>query len=613
MCGLFVSVNFAGDRPAIDDATAVGLRDRLAHRGPDGAGLWRAGPAVLAHRRLAVVDLTDAGAQPMVSADGAVALVYNGELYNDADLRAQIRRLDPRPFASDCDTETVLRAIEVFGEDALARFRGMYALAWWDARRRRLTLARDPLGVKPLYYTEVGGEVVAASEPGPILHHPRLSPAPNLAMLSAYLTTIRTVLGEDTLFQGVLAVEPGSLVRFEEARGRVSRTVRWHWTPAPADEVDEGAEARTREVVGESLEAHLRADAPLCALLSGGLDSTILTALARERLDGLRTYAAGAPGGSENDDLACAAAVASELGVAHERAIVDREAFVQSWPEMVRAMGVPLSTPNETAIFAVASRLRADGCVVTISGEGADELFAGYAAPTVAAWRCSRADPEGAAGGLFQLEANAWVPLGAKRRVLREAALDAAGADAPLVERYQSWFAEAARQAGPFADPVEAHLRLLQRVNLTGLLQRLDSATMLAGVEGRTPFADAVVAHHAQGLPISMKFDPGEAAGAPGDAGGGVAVAAEVRTKIALRRAFRGRIPALALDRPKASFPLPFREWLADQSPALRRSRFAREVFTPEAIDAVSAAPGEHWRLAWPMINAALWGDVWWS
>jgi len=612
MCGLFGVVALAGRRPSIDDATAIRLRDLLTHRGPDGAGLWRKGQALLAHRRLAVLDTTDAGAQPMVSADGGVALIYNGELYNDADLRAEIRRIDPRPFHSKCDSETVLRAIEVFGEGAVERFRGMFALAWWDDRRRRLTLARDPLGVKPLYYAEQDGEVILASEPTPILRHPRVAPTPNLAMLSAYLTTIRTVLGADTLFAGVHAVEPGAIVRFDLSGSAIRRSVESYWTPAPADEIEEGAVARTRSAVEDSLAAHLRSDVPVCALLSGGLDSTILTALAAQRIDDLRTYAAGAPDGADDDDLACAERVARDLGVQHDRALVDGAHFRAAWPALVADLGVPLSTPNEVAIYAIASRLRADGCVVAISGEGADEFFAGYTAPMVAAWRCSRADPEGAAGGLFQLEANSWIPLSVKSRVLREGVFRACESDGPLVALYRDWFAQASRQAGPLADPVEAHLRLLQRVNLTGLLQRLDSATMRASVEGRTPFADALVAAHAQSLPISMKFDPGESAGGPDDTGG-VAIATMARTKIALREAFRGRLPAEAVERPKGSFPLPFREWLGDHARILRTSPFAREVFTSEAVEAVASAPSEHWRLAWPMINAAMWGEAWWA
>ena len=588
------------------------MRDLLAHRGPDGAGLWREGAVLLGHRRLAVVDTTPAGAQPMVSADGAIALVYNGELYNDAALRATIRRVDPRPFSSACDTETVLRAIEVWGDAAPARLRGMFALAWWDTRRERLTLARDPLGVKPIYYAQVDGEVIFASEPGPILAHPHVSPAPNLAMVSAYLTTIRTVLGADTLFEGVSAVEPGTTARFDLSEDSIDAHTERFWRGVSADELEEGAAARTRDAVEQSVRAHLRADVPVCALLSGGLDSTITTSVAKDHISGLRTYVAGAPGGTDEDDLASAARVAAELGVAHERALLCRESFRERWPELVRAHGTPLSTPNEVAIHAVAERLRADGCVVTISGEGADELFAGYEAPMLAAWRYSRLDPAGAAGGRFQLEMNSWVPLGAKALVLRPQIVSAVGRDEALIDLYQDWFAEAAREAGPLADPVEAHLRLLQRVNLTGLLQRLDSATMRAGVEGRTPFADVRIAELAQSLPISIKFDPGQLG--EDDLGeSGVAVSTRVRTKIALRDAFRGRIPAEALDRPKASFPLPFEQWIGDHADSLRHSPFAQAVFTDEVIETVAASPAEHWRLAWPMMNLAMWGDVWWG
>lgn len=609
MCGIFGVVAPVGRAPSIDDITACRLRDMLAHRGPDGAGLWRRDNALLAHRRLAVLDRTDAGAQPMVSADGMTALVYNGEVYNHADLRAAIRRIDPRPFRSTCDTETVLRAIETWGADALRRFRGMFALAWWDARRGVLTLARDPLGIKPIYHATAGGEVIFASEPAPILRHPAVRSAPNLAMISAYLTTIRTTLGSDTLFDGVHAVEPGTAVRFDMNRD-ARPAVEQYYIPTPTDEIEEGAGGRVREAVTQSVRAHLISDAPVCALLSGGLDSTITATVAHERIAGLRTYVAGAESGADDDDLAVSGRVAAELGTRHGRVVVTRAMFRERWPEMVRAMGTPLSTPNEVAINAVAAGLRADGCVVTISGEGADEFFAGYEAPMLAAWRFSRMDPAGVAGGRFALDANAWTPLNAKRAVLRPDIAAAAEDDLPLAEAYDEWFAECAREAGPFADPVEAHLRMMQRVNLTGLLQRLDTATMLAGVEGRTPLADVRVAEVARALPITAKFDPG---GCDEPGAGGVAVRAAVRSKIALRDAFRGRVCAEALDRKKASFPLPFEGWLEDQSDSLRSSRFARAVFTDEAVETIAADPATHWRFAWPMMNIALWGDLWWG
>lgn len=620
MCGILGVVAVMGAQPSVDDTELIRLRDLMIHRGPDGAGIWRRENVALAHRRLAVIDRTPAGAQPTISDDGRIAMVYNGELYNDADLRRAILRADPRPFRTSCDTETVRRAIELWGEGAVARFRGMFALAWWDGRSRRMTLARDPLGVKPLFWMVRAREIIFASEPNAILAHHDVSPAPNLAMISAYLTTIRTAIGVETLFADLFSVEPGSMLRCDMTGDAPRLEVVRYWSPgAGGTEAPEIEEIRAQ--VESSIEAHLRSDAPVCALLSGGLDSAITTTVAARNIDQLRTYCAGALTDANDDDLACAQRIAREIGVRHDRAILTRRSFAERWPAMVRELGVPLSTPNEVAIYAVASRLRADGCVVTISGEGADELFAGYDMPMVSAWRFSRTNGAAALGGAFQLESNAWVPPRSKGVLLRPEIWSAVEEDTPLHLLYGEIFAECVIEAGERADPAEAHVRFLRRVNLTGLLGRLDSSTMLAGVEGRTPFADAKLAELAASLPMRLKFDPGNPVYDPvsndsSNGGGGVAtvgVARMVQTKIALRRAFAGRISDEAAQRPKASFPLPFQEWVADQSEALRRSSFARAIFSTDSIETIASAPSLHWRFAWPMMNIACWGDRWWG
>src|SRR5262245_54039242 len=183
----------------------------MAHRGPDGAGIWDAGHVVFAHRRLAVIDPTPAAAQPFLSRDGRNALVYNGELYNDTDVRRELAALGS-DFRTRSDTETVLAALLTWGVGALPRLRGMYALAFYDARHERLLLARDPLGIKPLYWARNGasdsGETAFASEVKPLLSLPWLSPRPDMVTASSYLTTIRTTLGRRTLYQGIDTLEP---------------------------------------------------------------------------------------------------------------------------------------------------------------------------------------------------------------------------------------------------------------------------------------------------------------------------------------------------------------------------------------------------------------------
>lgn len=594
------------------------MRDLLTHRGPDSAGMTSRRNVLLGHRRLIVIDPSPEASQPFLSdVDPALgmprfALVYNGEIYNEPELRRELQSLGVR-FRTASDTETVLHAFEQWGTEAVSKLRGMFALALHDAALETLTLARDPLGVKPLYYSRINHEIAFASEPAPLLRHPDAAVAPNMRMLSAYLTTIRTTLGGETMFQGVQSLPPGHMLQCDlSAVAPTTRLVEYWRGPRIAQAADHHeAVERVRAVVSRSVIAQLRSDVPVCALLSGGLDSTIISAVAANELPELRTYAAGSPTpidcaeSQENSDLRHACEVSRILGTNHAEAHVTREVFAERWPWMISRLGVPLSTPNEVAIHEVASRLRRDACIVTLSGEGADELFAGYDLSLDAARRFRDDQSDGRSAAIFELESNAWVPPDFKRGVLGERAWQAADEDRWLCAFYESEFTRAAAEAG--RDDLDAHLRFQRRINLTGLLQRLDSAAMLIGVEGRTPFADAEVAALAESLPLALKFEADDAA--PSErAGVGAATFTLPRTKRVLREAFAECVPASALERAKASFPLPFQSWVSDHAAMLSESTFAREVFSDAAIGAVVKQPDRLWRLAWPMINLAFWG-----
>jgi asparagine synthase (glutamine-hydrolysing) len=547
VCGILGIVTALGRAPGVTESAAVAMRDRMSRRGPDSAGLWVHQNIILGHRRLVVIDPTPGGAQPMLSASGRGAMVYNGELYNNAELRRELGSLGHR-FASQSDAETVLAALERWGPAAVAQFRGMFALGYVDLAAGTLLLARDGLGIKPLYYALLGGEddrrLVFASEPGAILAHPEMSPAPDPVTVSAYLTTIRSVLGPRTLFRGVSTLTPGQSLLFDLSRpGLPSRDagVDTSRLAMPILPPDEGARAGlVRSTVIESVAAHLRSDVPLCALLSGGLDSSIVAGIAGERCGRLETYCAGCPDGPEaSDDFAFARGMAAALGTAHHEVMVGREVFARRWPEMVRAMGVPLSTPNEVAIFEVASALRDRGNIVALSGEGADELFGGY---DMALSQAAAFEAEGDRGvhpGEFQLFSSAWIAPQAKAGVVSEPFLRAAEGDAALIAHYREEFdrlrADAARE------PLQAHLRFQRRINLAGLLQRLDSATMLASVEGRTPLADSQVQRVAESLPVGDSSAPARRRRASVPCGGLSRTCCRGRSSSGERRASRCR------------------------------------------------------------------------
>lgn len=620
MCGILGIVAGGGRTVELGDEQCARMRDVMAARGPDGAGLWRGDGVVLGHRRLAVIDPSPAGSQPMLLDDAATgrtrwALTYNGELYNDAELRRELER-EGVGFRTSCDTETVLHALARWGAEALGRFRGMYALGFVDLTQRTMLIARDPLGIKPLYFAPVDGGLVFASAIPAILAHPGSSAAPNLRMVSAYLTTIRTVLGRETLFEGVFALAPGEHAVVDLRTPDIGLRIGSHWRGRASSGGDgdlHAAAGEVRRTIEASVLVHLRSDVPMCSLLSGGLDSSAIALCAKHHKPDLRTYCAGATvsGAGDDgplgagDDLAFARRAAAFIGTSHSEAIVQRSEFLERWSGMVREMGVPLSTPNEVAIYTVAERLRADGCIVTLSGEGADELLAGYEGPMDSAWRLYQEGETGARNrpGLHELDSNAWTGRGMKGAVLAPGIWSAIEQDAWLTDWYASAFERAREECG--GAPLASHLRFHRMVNLTGLLQRLDTATMLAGVEGRTPFADARFAEVAESLPMAVKYrgpGEGEAAGAGG-----------MRTKIALREAFAGALPEEVVRRRKASFPLPFVEWMGEHGELLRRSAFARAVFSPDAVELVASSPQKMWNLAWPMLNIAMWGDRWWG
>lgn len=612
MCGIVGAIAGAGREPRLTDRQLEAWRDTLAHRGPDGGGRWRAEQVALGHRRLAVRDLSGAAAQPMVAPGGRRALVYNGELYNDAELRRELAPVAAKygGFRTTSDAETVLFALLAFGAAAFDRLRGMYAVAWVDLEWREALLARDPLGVKPLYWAWFGGELLFASEPKALLAHPLATRQPDLGMVSAYLTTARRELGERTMFQGVHAVRAGEVLRVDLAAPSPEPAPIASWLPPPVGE-DPGAVEAARRVaaaVEDSLRRQLVADVPVCALLSGGLDSTILVKLAIEATGAApTTWCSGGVDGERElgPDVAVAREVAAELGTRHGFAPVDRATFLREWRALVAHLGAPLSTPNEVAISEVARALRAAGNVVALSGEGADELFGGYDA-VLDAYLGRGA---GTSPADVHLASTTWVPPMLKPALFGADAWGLVEDDALLRDVYEGGFARCAAIAGPRGTELDAHLRLQRELNLGALLQRLDAATMRHGVEGRTPYADAVVARVAEALPIRRKFVPADAL----IAGGGEGVVVATRGKRVLRDAFQGRVPRVALERPKASFPLPFEEWGAAFVPELLRSPFASALFLPGALAKVAEDPRAHWRLAWPLVNVALWGDAQWG
>ncbi|MEM7712798.1 MAG: asparagine synthase C-terminal domain-containing protein [Cyanobacteria bacterium P01_A01_bin.68] len=399
---------------------------------------------------------------------------------------------------------------------------------------------------------------------------------------------MRTIMGKQTLFSGVYAVEPGQSLTFDlDHPCSKPRESRIDISSLPAEPDD----TALRSIVEDAVQSHLRSDVELCAMLSGGLDSTIIAGTARQNVASLRTYCSGVD--ANEGDPSHASDVAALFGTEHTTALLDEATFSSLWVDTVSRTGMPLATPNEVAIRLIARTLRENQQIVALSGEGADELFAGYDAPLTDA-----SERKVISGGRHELNANAWIPHEIKSTLLVGAFAVEASDDLRLVALFESAFERA--NAGVSDEGVAAHLRFQRSVNLPMLLHRLDAATMLESVEGRTPFADVRVAEAAGAIPIKRLLDV-------------TGTSPATRTKLALRKAFQDRVPSQVLSREKASFPLPFERWMGRVASKAQSSAVGGTIVQPALLAAIAEDPSKHWHLAWPVFNIVLWAEHWWG
>jgi asparagine synthase (glutamine-hydrolysing) len=587
------------------------MRDVMKHRGPDGAGLWMNHHVAFAHRRLSIVDVNN-GQQPFhLGTSGSSnhqVLSFNGEIYNHLILRKEMQKLGIQ-FETQSDTETLAKAWAQWGADCLTKLRGMFAFAIYESKYNRMTLVRDPMGVKPMYYgmahTPKGTEVVFASEPLAVVSHPSMPVQPDWVTVSSYLTTIRTTLGHRSMYEGVNVLQPGELIEIDLSSEMPQMTSRFWYQAKTESKLMNFDEAihETQSIVTDSIDSHLLSDVDTASLLSGGLDSTIITSIAMDSTPDLRTWCTGSvPTDSKNaanSDIDHAIKVAQNFGTKHNTVSINHYQFNELWPWMIKQTGLPLSTPNQISIYQVAKRL-GEHAKVALSGEGADEIFAGYDAQLRPFANYLRGVQQGGKSGQtpldFYLQMTSWVPLQLKENILNPVVLREANQDFLLIEELQQIFVS--------HDPAEyglAHMMMAQRhFNLTGLLERLDSCTMLASVEGRTPFADAKVTEFADQMPMNYHFSMSDCG-------------SKATSKQLLRRAFSQRIPEHVLNRPKASFPLPFQSWMSGQTSFMLKSSLCQDIFHKDAMDLIANRSADHWAMAWPVLNICLWLESMWG
>ncbi|MGH9863691.1 MAG: asparagine synthase (glutamine-hydrolyzing) [Candidatus Acidiferrales bacterium] len=524
MCGI---CGFVGpeNRALLERMTAV-----LEHRGPDASGYFSGPEASLGFRRLSIIDLTT-GDQPIANEDGSLQIVLNGEIYNYRELRAGLEKRGHR-FSTQGDVETIVHLYEEEGEALLARLQGMFAFALWDARRHRLLLARDRLGIKPLYYSQSGEQLFFASEAKAILLNPDFPRRLNRTAVDRLLTYLY-LPGAETLIEGVKRLPPGCWLSAE--RGRLHVEPYWQARVEGTRRLSESeAVAEFRRLFEEAVRSHLVSDVPVGALLSGGLDSAGVTAQMARLLDQRpKTFTVGFAGA--DDERPIARRLAERFGTDHHEFELEPARFVADLPRLLWHLEEP--TPiSFLPLFYLAEFAKRKVKAVLI-GEGADELFAGYRRllPFAPALRFL---PGAVQRGLYRVGLHSLESQGAR---------DGQPGDSASRDPLQ------ATLAAPARTPLSTILNFEQRYELPDYqLHRVDRMTMAWGLEARVPYLDHRLVEFVNSLPDGLKIRGFE-------------------RKYLLRRSLRGLVPPEVLEGTKRGFGAPFRLWYsADFAEAAR-------------------------------------------
>jgi asparagine synthase (glutamine-hydrolysing) len=543
MCGIcgVMSVRPPGPGSAgITEAGVVRMRDAMAHRGPDDDGVFVADGVGLGHRRLSIIDVAGSR-QPMSNPGETLWLTYNGEVYNFQELRDELEARGVT-FRTKGDTEVVLRAYEVYGDAAVERLRGMFAFGIWDGRRRRLLLARDPLGIKPLYYTQTAdGFFLFASEIRALLTWPGVRAELDPDALWDYLGQ-RYVPGPRTAFKGIAKLPPGHLAVVD----RDGVTVRRYWDVPLDGETFSEHECVTafRDLVTDSVRRELVSDVPLGVFLSGGLDSTTVTGLmAGMTSEPVRTFCVGYDMADGVNERPYARVAAQRFQTVHREVEIGLDDFWRLLPEAVAAMEEPVAEGPAVSLLQL-SRFTRQHVTVVLSGEGADENLAGYSIyrrmlrTRALGWLPPLGPLAGLAPTHRLAQAAEWIGRSIPERYRGVSSIFTAGERQRLLGRGTPAVDSAAmhyeRTRG--LSPLQRMLYYDQKVWLPDdLLVKADKMTMAASLELRVPFLDHKVVEWAWRVPASLKID--------GSVG-----------KVLLRRAFADLVPAPIIARDKVGF-----------------------------------------------------------
>lgn len=602
------------------------MTDVIAHRGPDAEGAWIEGPAALGHRRLSIIDIA-AGAQPMGDGEGRYEVVYNGEIYNHADLRPALEQAGRR-YRTRCDTETILHSYAVHGRACVESFRGMFAFALWDRQTRTLFCARDRLGIKPFYYYWDGSTFVFGSEIKAVLEHPAVGVRFDRNLLAEHLA-FGFSSDDRTLFGGVRKLMPGHTLTLGPAG---EPQIRPYWDIPVPDRFDLRSEADwiedCRERFETSVRQRLMADVPLGMFLSGGVDSGSVAAVIKSLTDQpVKTFSVGYAE-AEYSELTYAAQVAREIGTDHREITVSGEQFFEALPQLVWHEDEPIVWPSSVALHFV-SKLAREEVIVVLTGEGSDELFAGYGRYRFYLLNEKMAGPYGLLPtsmrrGIRRFVGTSPLLKAALRRKLQHTFLGRElGFESLYIDNFHGAFSPqeqalllqaGERGGGPVYDSFIKHWRATEgkptlsrllysdmKTYLVELLMKQDQMSMSASIESRVPFLDHSFVEFAAGVPDHMKLRKGVG-------------------KYIFKKVAEDLIPRDIIYRPKMGFPTPLRRWLREDfaAPAFavlrKKDGLLSELLDRSMLDALiegqsSGAIDATDRL-WRLLNLQIWGEV---
>ncbi len=625
MCGIagFTHQQSKNSRPLL--TRMVGT---LRHRGPDDEAFYVSDKIAFGMRRLSIIDLTP-GIYPIKNERGNLILIFNGEIYNFGEIKRELEKFGHR-FKTKCDGEVLVHAYEQWGENFLSRLNGMFALALWNKKEKRLFLARDRLGIKPLYYALLGGDLVFASEIKAILKHPEFKKKPNLKVLGSYFS-FRYIVGEETFFEKIYSLPPGYFLVWQE--GKVKKKRYWD-LPIIADKKGEDLEfylEKTKLLLKKSVKRRLISDVPLGAFLSGGLDSSIIVAIMSNYSNRpVKTFSIGFAEKGFNE-LTYSRRIAKRFKTDHQEIILKGVDYIDLMSKLIKFKDAPLAVPNEVPLYLMSKELKKIFTVV-LSGEGADELFGGYGRifrspfdyqrlkliPTSARERFlpnlyrkyKGFDPENELE--FFLYLYRYTPLKEQREIFSSQVNEIVKNDQYGIAVFQSFF-----QKTKDLSFYERVLYVFQKLHLLGLLHKIDTTTMAASVEGRVPFVDHELVEFVNGIPFGDKI--------PWKSLTDKLVSLFLNCnqisekhdvpKFLLKKNFEGILPKRIVWRKKVGFPVPLDDWFKGSFKDYARKILlgskskSRGLFNLKNVEKmIRTDSGEKFGLKlWQMVNLELW------